>query len=455
MFVSCRIYALLICVVGLLGRSVVTLAGPPHQDKHRGNRPGRTGRDTLVIDDTWRFLTDPSDRGETAHWEKSVPEQAGKIVVPSLWTTQGAPGYTGTAWYWRAFTPPLSWQGQRVRLRFEGAAETARIWLNGQLLGEHSGGVTPFEFDVTKTIHVGMENLLAVRLAGNSKSGAGLWQGVELLAHDEAYLADCFPQADAFGHLSAAITFRNTSTNSGDAVLDARVVAADAPTREVKRTLQNLHLTPGDNQTTLLLTVSGKMLRRWSPQTPVLYLLQLSFRQDQDILDTLETAFGFRDLGLQDSNLTLNGEAIKPAALAPDLTQPVVIASTEDEASVRNLLRHVKSAGANLVYLDAPPAALLRLADQEGLLVIEGARKGELPSARNTELHALVLRDRAHPCVIGWNLGEATEEEVRALRRLDPTRFLLAGPRTALRLWLPGQDTPSAAPLPPGLLPKP
>jgi len=116
------------------------------------------------------------------------------------------------------------------------------------------------------------------------------------------------------------------------------------------------------------------------------------------------------------------------------------------------LLRRMKSAGANLVYLEAPQATLLRLADEEGMQVMEGARREDLADARNSELRALVLRDRAHPCIIGWNAGDATAEELEGLRQLDPTRFVLAGPSSAPRLWLPGQDAPTTQPLPAGLL---
>ena len=273
-----------------------------------------------------------------------------------------------------------------------------------------------------------------------------------MLAHDEAYMADCFPQADALGHITVDITFRNASANSGDATLDARVVAADAPTREIRNTHQNLHLTPGDNRTMLLLSVSGKTVRRWSPETPTLYRLQLVFRQDKDILDTQETSFGFRTLALQNGSLTINGAPVKPAAIGPHFDQPVVIATTDDEQTARNLLRHIKSAGANLVYLEAPPAALLRLADEEGILVMEAARQNQPVQARNSELRALVLRDRAHPCIIGWNVGEATEADLQALRQLDPTRFLLAGSPYTPQLWPPSRSALPIAP-PTGFLP--
>jgi beta-galactosidase len=447
----------LACIVCLLCLCCAVFAQVPtsrHGRKPPVTGPQRHGRDTLVIDGEWKFHTDPNDTGQANKWDHSMPEGATKTTVPSLWTTQAAPGYTGVAWYWREFDAPTDWQGQTIRLRFDGAAETATVWVNGTQAGDHTGGVTPFEFDVTKTVHVGAKNLVAVRLAGNGKVGAGLWQGVQLMAHDEAYIANCFPQSDLYGHLSVAIIFRNASTNSGDATLDARVVAADAPTRDVQKSNQILHLTPGKNETNLLISVPSKQLHLWSPETPYLYRLQLAFRQNLDILDTQETTLGCRTLGVQNGAVTLNGTAIKLAAIAPELDYPVVIATTDDEQRVRDLLHKLKSQGVNLIYLEAPPSALLRLADQEGMLVIEGARRGTLDIARANELEGLIVRDRAHASIIGWWPGDIAEEQIHPLRRLDSTRFLLTGPLSAPHLWLPGQDTPSDDPLPAGLLPQ-
>src|SRR5581483_6480505 len=114
----------------------------------------------------------------------------------------------------------------------------------------------------------------------DARTGAGLWQGVLLMAHDEAYIADAVAQGDALGHLNAAVTLRNTSAKTRDATLDGRVVAGNAPTRDILRTHQELHVTPGRNLATLLLTLRGKRLQRWSPQTPFLYRLQLVFHQE-------------------------------------------------------------------------------------------------------------------------------------------------------------------------------
>jgi beta-galactosidase/beta-glucuronidase len=438
------LFVLSICLFAALPAPV--LAGAPP--------PARRGRDLSVIDGAWKFLTDPGDAGETKDWTQAAPSAAKEIVVPSLWGTQAAPDYRGVAWYWREFEVPAAWKGQTARLRFEAVADRARVWLNGKPLGEHDGGSTPFEFTVTRALRIGERNLLAVRVEGDGKAGAGIWQGVLLMAHDEAYIADCFPQGNGAGGLTAPVVLLNTSGTTGDATLEARLVLAKAPKREIKSTRQILHVTPGRNLTTLVMSLRGSSLKPWSLDQPQLYLLQLAFGQDKDILDTQETPFGFREFGVKDRALTLNGAPLTLVSAAPKPERPIVIATTDDTTRARELLHGLKTKGVTVVYLDAPPPALLRLADEEGMLIVEGAAARRNPRAME-ELRALILRDRAHPSILAWNVGDDAAPAAAEFRQLDPTRFLLVGPAASSRLWLPNQNETTAIAPPPGLLPLP
>ena len=428
----------------------------PPARKREGKPATRTGRDTMTLDGAWRFRAGAEANGSEAGWATAVPADAANVTVPSLWDRHGAQGDTGIIWYWREFDVPSRWQGQTVFLRFEGAAGNVEVWLNGQPLGEHLGGVLPFESNATPALRVGARNLLAVRLTGGSGLGSGLWQSVLLLAHDEAYITDCFPQGDASGNLNVPIFFTNLSQHAGDATLDARLVAADAPKRDLHQTSQNLHLTTGSNQTLLVTSIRGKLLRRWSPDSPALTRLLLVFRQDLDILDTETVAFGFRTLGYQDGAVTVNGVPVKLTIQDSPFFKPLyVLATPEEQERARGLLKGLKAQGISVLYLAAPPATLLRLTDEEGLLVVETTRPDGLASSRADEMRGLVLRDRAHPSILAWDLRGMDDDTARPLRDLDPTRFLVVGPASAPRLWPPDQNARLTAPLPIGLLPTP
>ena len=414
----------------------------------------RKGRATIVIDDTWQFAVDPNKVGIDANWQMSVPTSANAkdLPIPALWTSSAAPGYSGGAWYWRTFKMPADWKGQTIRIRFNAVAESARVWLNGTLLGEHAGGGTPFEFIVTSSAKIGQDNLLAVRVEGDARHGAGIWQGVEVMAHDEAYVEQQFVSADQFGRISTDVSIRNTSKSEGDATLDCRVVTISGATREVKKSNQNLHVTPNENFTNFLASVRGSDLHLWDLNNPFSYGFQLAFRQDKDVLDTDEAQFGFRSFGLKDGGITLNGEALTLSALAPHLDLPVVIAISDDTERARDMLQRAKQAGVTVLYLEAANPEMLRVADTVGMLIVESPRRWLPSGARYEEMHDLVLRDRNHPCILAWAPGQCSDQFARSLQQLDPTRFLLTGD-SAKKLWAPGKTAPESGPLPAGLIP--
>lgn len=426
--------------------------GEPAPPKTSGPPP-RHGRSVRVIDDSWTFATDPSGEGIARGWPKARPAVARPIAIPSLWTTQAAPGYSGAAWYWREIDLPGSWRGQTIRLRFEAASERAEAWMNGERLGEHRGGAVPFEFDVTKPMRIGATNLLAVRVDGSAERGAGLWQGVLLMAHDEAYIADVFPYGGPLGNLRAEIELNNTSDKSGDVLLDARILATDAPNAEIKKSGQILSLSPKRNVTTMLVNVPKKRLTPWSVDTPSLYFLDLAFHQDKDVLDTTETTFGFRDVAWSQGGVVVNGAAFVPRAVSPDLDRPVVIATESDRESARALLKRLKSAKVNLVYLKAPPPAMLALADEEGVMIVEGARAGLDPVDSEHEIAELILRDRSHPSVLAWDLRGQSEAAILRCRSLDPTRFLLLKTGSEMKLAAPHAEDQMPVPAPAGFVP--
>jgi beta-galactosidase len=413
----------------------------------------RKGRELLSLDGAWRSQSEPPD-GSPDDWKRAFPPEAKEITVPSL-LDAAAPGKKAAAWYWRDFETPDRWQGQTVRLEFGAAAERAEVWLNGERLGEHRGGVTPFTFHVTKQLRIGARNLLAVRVEGREGAKFGLWQGVRLLSHDEAYIGDSFPQSRASGDLSVAVELENTSDKTGGASLDARIVTLGKPEKELVKTLQNLLVTPGRNVTTLLVSARKKM-KPWTPANPVLYRLQLRFRQENDILDTQDTIFGFREWGFRQGAILLNDAPVTLLAARPETPQPWVLSTPEQIASAQETIRLLRDRAVSLIYLTAPPTDLLRAADEAGMLVVVGPRLDQPAEVALEELRALVRRDRGHPSILAWNLlglADASSETIAAFRALDPTRFLLIGSPDTPRLLLPDQAEPIAVSPPPGFLP--
>ena len=405
----------------------------------------RGGRDTLSLDGgNWRGASDENDSGEKSGWQKALPNEARTLAIPETLT---APP-TGSAWRWREFTVPARWKGQTIRLQFGAVSEIADVWLNGETVGAHSGGVLPFEFNVTKILHLDGKNLLAIRLRSEFNQPVGIGQSVLLAAHDEAYLQDAFPQAGRAGNLSVPATLFNASDKSGDSELDADIFDPATPKKFIVQSKQNLSVSPGRNVTTLTLNARKKTFLLWTPQKPQLYTLALNFHQGADSLDTLQVRFGFREWGYKDGAITLNGAAItlKSAPYSASALAPLV--NPDAQNRLRAAFSAFRASGVNLLYTEAADPILLQIADETGMLIIEGPRSNLPPAVAYEELRGLIVRDRAHACVFGWNLGELHPAGIAPGRDLDPTRFLLTGAGASARIIPPNTYLPYSLPMP-------
>ncbi|MBW8860270.1 MAG: beta galactosidase jelly roll domain-containing protein, partial [Caulobacter sp.] len=120
-------------------------------------------RSTRSLASTWRFRADPKDVGEAEGWQKGLKDFR-LIPVPASWNDifDDVRNYVGSAWYETDFRVDKGWAGQRIHLRFGSVNYTAKVWLNGRLLGDHVGGHLPFAFDITDAVSLDGDNVLTV-----------------------------------------------------------------------------------------------------------------------------------------------------------------------------------------------------------------------------------------------------------------------------------------------------
>ena len=124
-------------------------------------------RNALDLSGFWDFKLDPEEVGESDDWFNGL-DAPRTIAVPASWNElfQDTRDYLDVAWYAREFYVPQSWQGQKVYLRIGSANYAARVWVNGQFVGEHHGGDLPFAFDVTDEIAWNAPNSVAIEVEG-------------------------------------------------------------------------------------------------------------------------------------------------------------------------------------------------------------------------------------------------------------------------------------------------
>ena len=432
--------------------------------------PFQSGFDRL-LGEKWLLAADAENRGRQQGWAANPPATARPAPVPGV-IQQVFPEFHGVAWYWLSFRPRRApHPGERVRLHFGAVDYLAEIYLNGRLVGEHEGGETPFELNVTDALRAGGDNLLAVRVLNPTDApiegvglkeiphsfktnayecGAGFNTGGILLPVALRYVppmrvADLHVIADAgTGGIRVTATLHNDTGRAAEGRLHVRAEhATDGSTEAVATADCRVE----GAETTCRLALPVAEPREWSPDDPVLYRVTATLEvQDADGArweHTRSTRCGFRDFRVVDGWFHLNGKRIFVKSAHTVNHFPVGLVVPPDVELMRRDLVYAKAGGMNMVRFAGHVAwpEQLDLCDELGLLVYEECQAScawedspRMAERFDRALREMILRDRHHPSIVIWGLmneqkdGPVFRHGVGALslvRELDPTRLVL------------------------------
>ena len=429
------------------------------------------GRSRIRLDDGWRFLKDDAEGAERPDFDDAAWR---RLDIPHDWAIEGpfdeknGPGAGalpsfGVAWYRKHFTLPSDAASRHVEVLFDGAMANARVWLNGRQLGSRPYGYSSFGFDLTPHLRpVGDDNVLAVRLAPEKDSsrwypGAGLYRHVWLDVTHPVHVArwGVFATTPRVSDEEATVVVRVNVANAGARPADVTVetVVTDPNGAEVARVpAPPARVGPGASHV-FESSVAVRRPVRWDLEHPVLYQAVSIVRDGPRELDRSTTRFGIRALAFSPSDgFALNGRRLKfqGVCLHHDLG---ALGAAVSRRAIERQLQTMKAMGANAVRTSHNPPApeLLDLADELGLLVIDEAfdmwGKTKVPNGHGKyfaewgehDLRDMIRRDRNHPSIILWSIGNEILEQADAdgavvAKRLtaicheeDPTRLVTAG----------------------------
>ena len=429
-------------------------------------------QDPAFDDSDWRVLDVPHD------WSiEDLPGQDGETVIgPFSKASIGkmGTGYTigGTAWYRKAFTVDKANEGKTAYLQFDGVYMNADVWINGKHVGNHPYGYTSFWYDITPYLNpAGQSNVVAVQVKNegiNARwySGSGIYRHTWLTLVDPVhivpwgvYVSTPGVSADRAG-VSVAATVKNNG--SSEMVFTTLVRILDPSGDEVGQSAQESTLPSGESvELNQLLNVDNPVL--WSVDDPELYHAEVTLQVDDKVVDRLTTPFGIRTLHFDPgTGFALNGQNIllKGGCFHHD-NGPLGSAAI-DRAEVRKI-ELLKEAGFNAIRCshNPPSPALLDACDRMGMLVIDESfdmwesSKMEMMNTLlpgfaepvkavdyskffreswKQDIRSMLLRDRNHPSVIMWSIGNEIPEAadtsglriarnlVSEVKKLDTTR---------------------------------
>jgi len=428
-------------------------------------------RQRLLMDYGWRFTTgDPAGAEaaafDDARWRTLDLPHDWSIEGPydSAAATTGRGGYlpTGIGWYRRTFTVPQAWRGRRVTIEFDGVYENSDVWINGRHLGRRPFGYISFHYDLTAALREG-RNVVAVRVDNshqpNSRwySGSGIYRHVWLTVTEALHVGPwgTFVTTPAVDSAGADVAVRTRITNDGstDGRARVRLVVLDPEGREVARAEEPLALTAeGETELQQRLRVNRPSL--WSLETPVLYTLRTTVLDERGrVTDQTDTPFGIRHIAWEaDRGFLLNGTRVK--LLGVNLHHDGgPVGAAVPEAVWERRLHLLKRMGVNAIRTAHNPPApeFLDLTDRMGFLVMNEAfdewthGKVEWGYHRyfaewaERDLTDFMRRDRNHPSVVLWSLGNEIGEQhapgghdildalVEVAHGTDPTRPVTTG----------------------------
>lgn len=403
-------------------------------------------------DSAWKPVTLPHD------WAAELPfannpdyKPSGKPDDEDL---RAAHGYkalgrefpeNSVGWYRKTFALPAGDAGKRLSIEFDGVFRDALVMVNGYILEREDSGYSPFRVDITDIANIGGDNLITVRVdaslgEGWFYEGAGIYRHVWLVKTAPVHV----PQWGVFvrAKVDGTVQIDTDLINESDAAQAFEVSHAvlDAAGKPVLAVVPAAGRLPAWERQSLSQTVTLANPVLWSLENPHLYTLVTETKVGGAVVDRFVTRFGVRSIRFDPANgFFLNDKPVKLKGSCNHQDHAGVGAAIPDALQVWRL-EQLKSMGGNAYRAahNPPTPELLDACDRLGMLVIDETRRMSSDPTSLDELERLVRRDRNHPSVILWSIGneepqQATARGVkvattmkRLVNRLDPTRLVTA-----------------------------
>ncbi len=439
---------------------------------------GSTTRIHKLFDEGWSFKKDNVATGP----EKAVFDASDwqKIDLPHDWSIEDLPnqtpgsiqgpfskdavsghhtGYTvgGTGWYRKTFKLDKSDQGKIVYIQFDGVYMNSDVWINGHHLGNHPNGYTPFYYNLTPHLSpVGQENVIAVQVKNegvNSRwyTGSGIYRHVWLTTVNPVHL-DMWGVHITTPKVSSSIaevlstsTVLNTGKTNMQITLKTNLIDAKG---KIAGTTKKEILVPANSKAVVEQKIDIINPKLWSPENPQLYKSQTTVLINGKSVDNLTTTFGVRDIKIDaQQGLLVNGKRVilKGGCIHHDYGP---LGSAAIDRAEERKIEVLKTNGYNAIRCshNPPSQIFLDICDRLGMLVIDEAfdmwNKSKISDDYhlyfkdwwNKDLTNMILRDRNHPSIILWSVGNEVPDRadsigyvtrrmlVKRVHELDPTR---------------------------------
>jgi beta-galactosidase len=400
----------------------------------------------------WKFF-----RGdEPKAWYKGLDDSCWRdVTIPHDWSVEepfseehsSGTGYLpgGMGWYRKAFAIPEEFKGKRVFVTFDGIYNNSQVWCNSYYIGKRPYGYSAFTYDITDFISVEDEkNVISVKVnhkdIADSRwfTGSGIYRDVYLTITDNIHI-------DTYGvfittpkvtkeqaTVAVNVHLSNETATGADILIRNTILDENENTIEIA---QDFRSVSGGSGTEIEQAIVVANPRLWSPDSPFLYTVLTEIIKDGEVIDHVKTPMGIRWFTFDaDKGFFLNGRNMKMKGVCVHHDAGCLGAAVPEKVWIRRL-KALKEMGCNAIRMSHnPPAAnLLDLCDRLGFLVMdeafdewEGVKNKwstghnvyppkhfgyyeDFPEWNERDIKEMVLRDRNHPSIIMWSIGNEVD----------------------------------------------
>ncbi|TCD12248.1 DUF4982 domain-containing protein [Pedobacter frigidisoli] len=419
-------------------------------------------KSNAYLDSKWRLLTLPHDWSIEGKFDEKNPAKPEGGGLP-----------TGIGWYRKEFTAPPNYQNRLITIEFDGVYKNSEVWINGKYLGKRPYGYSSFSYEISKFLKTG-KNIIAVKVDNSAQpdsrwySGSGIYRNVWLTSTAKVAVSNwgTFVTADYVKANSfhpnvhhqlpfdiAVVKIKTNLINKTGKIQSAIVVQNiyDPKGKLVKKdafTIKKLGAV--EDLTNEFYDINNPML--WSIENPFQYKLVTQILQNGKVIDSYETKFGVRSFDFDaEKGFSLNGKSMKILGVCLHHDLGALGAAVNVRAMERQL-EIMKAMGVNAIRTSHNPPApeFLDLCDKMGFLVMDEAfdmwakkkTKNDYhlnyPEWHKRDLEDMIKRDRNHPSIILWSIGNEireqfdstgiaiTKELVGIVKNLDKTRPVIS-----------------------------
>jgi len=408
----------------------------------------------------WTFNYHPSSKEQTEIAEPTYNDLSwDAVAIPHTWQTYETTGdihpynksaserddpywWRGWGYYRKRFSIKDQHKNKKVFLEFDGVQKYAKVYVNGNFIGDHKGGFNSFSFDVTDHVDWEGENILVVMVnnyrrdeysippmtAGNWNVYGGIYRDVRLVVKNRLFI----PYQGSYKHEGGTFITTPSVSNASADVAVATFVRNEYPESKtcklvteildpdgkVVSTLESSEEVPVNETIRIDQGESIDQPQLWSPASPVLYKVVSRVYWNDELQDTYENPLGFRwfEWDYDNNNLHVNGEKINIRGFNRHQEYPWVGDAIPDWITEKDMYDIKYGLGANFMRAAHYPndPLLYDMADQLGIIMVE-----EVPNIKSIDFNEqvqeqnvreMIRRDRNHPSIFFWSMGNETND---------------------------------------------